>query len=139
MIDLAEEWKKRKQNDFWLRQTEKREFSMEELYDHRPVDLMEAHYKYVDYPGPLFKQILYFYNFLHQIGMRANVQIITRSFSHLWDLMLKFLRLGYELPHGIKEKLLKQLKRSGHLIEENNGLWIKSWHNDALIWYPVDK
>ena len=139
MIDLAEEWKKRKQNDFWLRQTKKREFSMEELYDHRLVDLMEAHYKYVDYPGPLFKQILYFYNLLHQIGMRANVQIITRSFSHLWDLMLKFLRLGYELPHGIKEKLLKQLKRSGHLIEENNGLLIKSWHKDALIWYPVDK
>lgn len=270
MIDWAEEWRKRRQRDFWLRQLKEKEYSMEELYNRRPVELMEAHYRYVDYPGPLFEQIrpfiqpdttvldigagdgaftipsariakkvtavelsqgqitrllekaekenlsnieiinkrweeirdeelakhdiviaaycfsmpdirmaiqkmlnhtkrvlflitaaesgltevyqqvfdnyntsiddyIYFYNLLHQMGMHANVQIITRSFSHPWDLMIKILRVGYELPHGIEERILEQLKKNGQLIEENGILWVKSWHKDALIWYPVDK
>lgn len=270
MIDWAEEWKKRKQDDFWLRQSKKREFSIEESHNRSLIELMEAHYKYVDYPGPLFKQIrpfiqpdttvldigagdgaftipsariskkvtavepslaqiawlldkaekenlsnikivnkrweeirkdklakhdiviaaycfsmpdiriaiqrilnhikrilflitgagsgltsiyqqvfnnyhtsiddyIYLYNLLYQMGVYANVQIITRGFLHPWDLMIDLLRLNCKLSSEIEERILEQLKRSGQLIEENGILWVSSWHKDALIGYPVNK
>lgn len=77
---------------------------------------------------------IYLYNILHQMGIQANVHIITRKFIHPWDLMLSLLKLQMDINPDLERRLFEVLKRRGQFFE-NGELWVKSWHKDALIWH----
>jgi hypothetical protein len=268
MIDWEKEWAERKEKSFWLRQLREKG-GLEQYYGLIPRDMLDAHYKYVNYPGPIFEYIrsfikreasvldigagdgaftipsaqvarlvtaieplgtqisrlhlnakreklenihvinktwedisddelcrhdvviaahcfsmidislalqkminytnnilflilsagsgltdiynqtiydnntamedyIYIYNILYHMGVNANIQIINRRFIHPWGLMKTLLNISYKISADIEKKILDQLSKQGQLIREDNDIWVKSWHKDAIIWYNIE-
>jgi cyclopropane fatty-acyl-phospholipid synthase-like methyltransferase len=97
-------------------------------------------YRKVFKTGHIFMdEYIYLCNILYQLGVQANVSIITRVFDHPWNLMLELLRLELELTSAQERELFEELQRKGQIIEKDGDIWVKSWHKDALIWFKKNE
>ena len=78
---------------------------------------------------------IYLYNLLYQMGIKANVEIITRRYLYPWELLQKLWEQDYDITPEGKEKALAYFQKNNLLVNQDGALRIKCWYKDALIWY----
>ncbi len=83
-------------------------------------------------PGPDY---IYIYNALHQIGIHANVEIITNDFLCPWDVIMGILRWEYGISQETEEMILKHLKQTDRILDEGGRPLVKRRTKSAFIWY----
>ncbi|RLG86236.1 MAG: hypothetical protein DRO15_06455, partial [Thermoprotei archaeon] len=84
----------------------------------------------LDYP-----EYVYIYNVLCQMGVYANVEIVTREYLIPLDFQLEILRYNYDITPEIEERIRKHLALTNRLVEKDGKLWVKRRYRDAVIWY----
>lgn len=78
---------------------------------------------------------IYLYNILYQMGIPANVEIVTREYPLPLDMQLEDLHYSYDLASDVEEKVKAHLASTGRLIEKDGKVWVTRKYKDAIIWY----
>lgn len=79
---------------------------------------------------------IYLYNVLYQLGVKANLEVITRRYLYPWKLLEEMWRHNYEITPAELEKARANLQERGELFKKEDGnLWVRCWYKDAVIWY----
>ena len=78
---------------------------------------------------------IYLYNVLYQMGIPANVEIVTREYLLPLDMQLENLRYSYDLTPDDEEEMRTHLASTDRLTEKDGELWVKRKYKDAMIWY----
>lgn len=111
--------------------TAKKVLFLVSLADHGFNDVYETILDKYD-AGPDY---IYLYNILYQMGIYANVEIVTREYLLPLDLQLEMLRYGYDITPKAEEKVKAYLDSTNRLVKKDGKLWVKRRYKDAVIWY----
>ncbi|MGQ9532390.1 MAG: class I SAM-dependent methyltransferase [Desulfotomaculales bacterium] len=80
-------------------------------------------------------QYIYLYNILYQMGIKANVEIITRRYLYPWELLQGLWEHDYGIAPEGKARALDYFRENGMLVNRDGALWVRCWYKDAVIWY----
>jgi len=82
---------------------------------------------------------IYIYNILCQMGVYANVEIVTREYLLPLDLQLEVLRYSYDTTPDVEDRIKKYLTSTNRLVEKNGKIWVKRRYKDAVIYYQIER
>jgi len=82
-------------------------------------------------PGPDY---IYLYNILYQLGIKANVEIITRKYLLPLDFNMEILRSSWDLSPEMEQKIIEHLSNTGRIVEQGSDRLVKHTYRDAIIW-----
>jgi SAM-dependent methyltransferase len=86
-------------------------------------------------PGPDY---IYLYNMLYQLGYRADITVLTRSFRIPLDIQMEMFRYNPGLDEEQCRLLWDYLEANDKISFEKGGPWIQRHHKDAVIWVNND-
>jgi 16S rRNA G527 N7-methylase RsmG len=78
---------------------------------------------------------IFLYNILYQMGYRANIEIITRSYSIPAPLQMQMFAVNPGLNGDQQLTLYKYMETHKFLVQQNGQVWVNRQYKDAMIWF----